>query len=626
MVKQNYFVNTSQKVMDVEVSFAGGMVSQIHPEKLNDDQSVLIENADLIQGGVLQARGAYNQTNTPSPTPISGNTQWRGKYQNLAGGQDMVAINGNLYTVSGNTYTKLNIAGLPTGFQTSRPIEAVQYRDKLYFATGSGIVVYDGVNASLLNAYAPNGLEALYIGTNGYAANPDNYLSDMTGAADVILGVVPSTRYGITNQNVTFTAYIEYINGDTLEYKWEIKKVVDADYPTTPAQDWSSSAKQFTTNIAIAGDYMIRVSMRKTGTTAVLSQYVLPRYKVQTTPDENPEQGVSFANLSTCNRILVWYDRLMIYGDTTYPDNLYISHLKNFAYFPRTNIIPIIDPLRGALNKVIGFKNFLVCFTDGSIQKLEGQDPSTYKVSPIHTTLGTKFGNSIQVMKNYLSFVGSDYGIYVLKTFNYASNDKINVERIDDNIRDVVVGLLKTSTKVLSTIYNNQYYLYIENSNGNLLYRYYYEYNVWVRDSTSLSFATLDCYNNVLLASAKTGGTFYSLDNTKFKDGTNTTYSVKIQSKDYDFGYPHHRKKLKQYQILAKITAVTTITVDTYLDNNLLSTTNLIYDPNQNTDAQKLSVMASGRFRYAKINLTIPVNEIFQIVGFAFVYKMNTPK
>jgi hypothetical protein len=40
MVRQNYFVNTSQKQMEVFSSFGGGMVTQAHPEKLKDNQSI----------------------------------------------------------------------------------------------------------------------------------------------------------------------------------------------------------------------------------------------------------------------------------------------------------------------------------------------------------------------------------------------------------------------------------------------------------------------------------------------------------------------------------------------------------------------------------------------------------
>jgi hypothetical protein len=609
--------------MDVQGSFAGGMVSQSHPEKLRDDQSQIMENADIIQGGVTQSRGAYSKTNDPS-TPISGLTQGKWRYANLAGGTDIVAINGNLYSVVNNSYTKIPITGLTNGFQTSREINAVQLRDKMYFATGSGIVVYDGSTASLTIAYAPNGLEALYIGTNGYSATPDTYLSDMTGAADVILGVIPDQRYGVINQNVNFTCYIEQISGDSLEYLWEIKQILDADYIVS--QTWSTS-KQWVGNFATKADYMVRVSMRKAGTTAVLSQYVLPKYKVQTTADEKPEPSISFANMSTCNKILIHYDRMMLYGDTTNPDFLYISHLNKFDYFPRTNIIKVTDPLRGALNAVVRYKDFLVCFTDGSIQGINGTQPTNYELFPIHTTIGAKFPYSVQIMKNYIAFVGTDNAIYYLKSFNYASDDKLNIDRLDVNIMDVVGGLLQTATRVLSCIYNNQYYLYIENSGTNYIYRYYYELGVWVRDNIgALQFKTLNTYQNILMTTSLNGGKIYQLKSNVFKDDVSTPYNMRILSKDYDFSLPLHRKKLKQFQLMAKITNATTINVSLYADNTLITTTPLTYDSTQNTDAQKLKVMAAGRFRYVKYDISIPVNEQVQLIGYGFVFKYNTPK
>jgi hypothetical protein len=622
MARQPYFVDSNTKQMEVFGSFGGGMVTQPHPEKLNDDQSILLENVDIVEGGVVQARGAYAQTNAPNPS-ISGNTQGFFRYRKADGTyQDIVAINGNLYTVSGNTYTQLNISGLAS-FQTTRPIEAVQYRDKMYFATGSGLVVYDGNTASLVQAYAPNGLEALYIGTNALAANPDNYLSDTTGAANVILGVVPSQRYGIINQPVTFTAYVQKVASDTLEYQFETKLRDEPNY--TVAQSWSTN-KTFTTSFSKQADYMVRVSIRKQGQGTVLNQYVLPRYRVNTTPDENPEPGVNFNNISTCNRIFVHYDRLYLYGDTTNPDFLYISHLNKFDYFPRTNIVKVTDPLRGALQSVKQYKNFLVCFTNGSIQMITGTNPKEFTKQPIHTTLGTLYPYSVQVMKNYIVFVGNDNGVYILKSFNYASDDKMNVERIDDAIRDNIGGLIKTSTKLLSCIYNNQYFLYIENTGGNYVYRFYYELGVWVRDSVSMSFRTMNTIDNTVILTDVSGGIVYQLKYDVFKDGTNTPYNMHIVSKDYDFGMPHHRKKLKQYQILAKMSPMTFISVSIYTDNQLLTTSQLTYDPSQNTDAQKLKVMASGRFRYVKTDITIPVNERVQLIGFGFVFKQNTPK
>ncbi len=623
MARQPYFVNTSNKILEVFSSFGGGMVSQAHPEKLNDNESVLLENADIVDRDIIQSRGAYSRINTPS-TAISGNTQGHFLYVGANGAvTEIVAINGSLYTVSGNTYTALSITNLAS-FQTTRPIEAVQLRNEMYIATGSGLVVYDGSTASLVQAYAPNPLEALYIGTNGYALNPDSYLSDMTGAANSILGVVPSLRYGVVNKWVTFTAYVETVSGDVVEYMFETKRYDEVNY--TIMQNWDTK-KDFTTIFSTKADYMIRVSLRKQGTTTVLSQYVLPRYKVNSTPDEKPEPGINFDNIKLCNRLFIHYDRLFLYGDTSNPDYLYSSHLNKFDYFPRTNIMIVSDPLRGGLNSVVRYKSFIVCFTDGSIQAITGKSPQEFEKFPIHTTMGTKKPYSVQVMKNYIAFVGNDNGIYVLRSFNYASDDKMSVERIDLQIKDALVGLISSSSMILSCIYNNQYYLYIENGTTNYIYRYYYEFNRWVRDNIgAIQFMTMMAANSSIKLTLVSGGSICQLKKDVFTDDVNTSYSVRIISKDFDFRKPHHRKKLKQYQILAGITSKTTINVKLYTDNTLAVTTSLTSDPNQNSDAQKLKIMANGRFRYVKSDITIPVNEVFNLIGFGFVFKENTPK
>lgn len=619
---QRYDVNKTIKNIRF-FGFAGGMASQYHPEKLADGQHILVENADIIAGGTLINRGAYAQTNNPS-TAISGMTQGRYRFYTTSGYTDIVAINGQFYTVSGNTYTQQTITGLSSGFQTTRPVEGIQYRNKMYFATGSGIVTYDGTSFSTITAYAPNGLEALYIGTNGYATNPSAYLSDTTGAADAILGVVPSTRYGVANQNVTFTAYIESVSGDTLQYQWETKKVSDGDY--TVAQAWGSS-KTFTTAFIDKDNYQIRVSLRKSGTTTTLSQYVLPKYTVNATPDENPEPDLNFSNLSTCNRIFVHYDRLFIYGDTTNPDNLYISHLDNFTYFPRTNVITITDPLRGALQAVIRFKNFLVCFTDGSIQQITGQDPSNYAVNPIHTALGTKNPYSIQVMQNYVAFVGNDNGVYILKTFNYASTDyKMNVQRLDNDIKDLIVGHISSSTKTDSCIYNNQYYLYVQTPTNNYIYRYYYDLNCWVRDSLSFQVATMDTVDNAITLTTTNGGTICKLQRGVYNDLVNTPFYMHLISKDYDMNMPHHRKKMKQFQLLCNLTELSAMDITVYGDNLPLVTQPVTHDPQQDSDADKLKVTTSGRFRYTKVEIMLQVTEDVQMLGYAFIFKLNTPK
>jgi hypothetical protein len=696
MARQPYFVNTSQKQMEVYSSFGGGMVTQAHPEKLRDNQFVLIENADIIQGDVLQARGAYSLVNScdvihyntmadfydeeitmdsllthtmdeiktvgltrnnvnsslyfttmeqwklekitfanlkeHTMTELktqgvakhnTGDSQGMFRYYTKTGYQDIVAINGKLYIVVDDlTYKKLSITGL-RNFQTSKVIEAVQYQDKLYIATGSGIVIYDGTSAYMMTAYKPNGLEALYIGTNGYATDPTNYLQNTIGVGVAILGVTVDNRYGVTNNNVTFTAYTQAPEGTSLEFLFETKKLADTAYTT--AQNWSTS-NVLVKSFASADDYMVQVSVRVAATTLTLSQYVVPKYTVSSTASQKQEDDIDYDNLSACNRLFVHYDRLFIYGDDAHADYLYVSHLNNFTYFPRTNTLKVTDPLRGRLQSVVRYKNMLLCFTNGSIQMIEGSSPTDYAITPVHTTLGTTYGHSVQIVKNYVVFVGNDNGIYILKSFNYASDDKLNVERIDEDIRDSIGTLIGTSTKILSTITNNQYFLYIENDEQNYIYRFYYEYGVWVRDKIDLSFQTLTTLDNSVISCDTNNGVVYKLKPDVFKDGKDKAYTMNVQSKSYNFNMPHHKKKLKQYQLVTNLSSISSIMTTVYADNNLLITKPLNYDPNQNSDAQKLNVMASGRFRCIKTDMTINVKEPVQLIGFGFVFKQNTPK
>lgn len=210
--------------MEVFSSYEGGMVTQAHPEKLRNHQSVLVENGDIVAGGVLENRGAYSRT-LENSGEFLGKTQGYFQYVRTNGTViDIVAINGKLYQVEDSaTYLHIPITGW-TSFQNTRMIEAVQYKDKLYITTGSGLVEYTGgANATPMTAYVPNGLEYLYIGANGYSVNPDSDIVDKVGVASLILAVVPNVRYGMINNPITFTAYIQKPSADTVEYQFETK-------------------------------------------------------------------------------------------------------------------------------------------------------------------------------------------------------------------------------------------------------------------------------------------------------------------------------------------------------------------------------------------------------------------
>lgn len=629
MAQQPYFVNSTDKVMEVFNSLGGGMVTQLHQSKMADDQLRLIENGDILAGGVVANRGGYKKTNDPS-TAITGTTQGVFWYDDNANGQTIVAINGKLYKAVGNLYTNLPITNLASGFQTTRLIEAVQYRSLMYFATGSGLVKYDGTTASLVSAYTPTGLEALYVGLNALAADPESYIADNTnGSANDILGLKCSSRYGLVNTYTDITAYVESVSGTTLEYRWSSKLVTESKF--TVWQDWSTN-KVYHHKYTKKADYTVKCEIRVQGTTAILDEYILPKFRNLSAPDPNPAPTINFADISTCNRIMLHYNRIVMYGDTNNPDHMYISHLNNFAYYPRNNIIRVFDATRGRLRACVTYKNFMLCFTDNSIQMLSGDSPANFALSPVHTTIGTNKPYSVSVMKNYVAFVARDNSVYIVKSVQFSTTDKLNVDRIDLPIQDDIKAKIAASSSVQTCVYNDQLYIYFPNaSQDSYLYRYYYELGVWVRDYNAvMQFANIKVINNVLWMTSIAGGRIFQLTKGYYYDDNTATanrFTLVLTSKDYDYGMPYHKKKLKQLQVLCDITTASTIVANLYSDNGTLLTANMVTTSGDATDdSQKLIASGSGRFRYVKADLRVQVLEDFSILGFGFVFKYGQPK
>jgi hypothetical protein len=604
------------------------MITQEHPSKLRDNEFVLLENIDIVAAGVATNRAGYKKVSDPSPMIVAGVSQGVFIYDTLGANMILHAQGGRLYKVVGNVYTEIAIINLPSGFQTTRPIEAVQLRASMYFATGSGLVKFDGgTTATLVSAYQPTGLEALYVGTNGLAADPDNYIQDNTaGAANLVLGIKSDQRYGVINKNVTFTAYVEKIASDTLQYQWSSKLVSEAKY--TVYQAWGSSktrTHKFTKN----ADYQIKCEIRKVSTTVVLSEFILPKFRVSSVPDVKPEATINFEDMKLCNRILLHYDRLILYGDTNNPDHMYTSHLNNFSYFPRTNIIRVTDPLRGSLRSVVQYRNFIVCFTDNSIQMITGVEPKEYVKQTIHTTIGTIYPYSVQIIKNYVIFVSQEGGAYILKSFNYSTTDKLNVERVDSSIRDSLKQSMVSATKILSGVYNEQYYISLTVGSTTTLYRYYFEYNIWVKDTVAVPFSTMKCGNNVMYLSTDTTGRLYSPTNNFYFDDVTTVFNMVVGTKNYDFNMSHHKKKLKQFQLMLKLTSTTVVTASLYTDNVLVNSTPTTASGvvgKDSMDSQKFIFAASGSFRYIKAVISIPVKGTTQLLDFGFIFKQSSPK
>src|SRR6185312_4836509 len=176
-------------------NFSGGINTTDAQAMMGDHELTDALNVSLDErGSVTRRTGMIHHL-----TPLTPNKEAQGYfryYKTATSFEEIIAIDGKL-EIDGKVVT---INGLTGGFQTARPIDAVQYYDKMYFATGTKLLQYDGKDVAVIEPYKPEPLEALYVGTNGLADNPNDYLEHGTGSTLQLTGVTFSSRYGVMNE------------------------------------------------------------------------------------------------------------------------------------------------------------------------------------------------------------------------------------------------------------------------------------------------------------------------------------------------------------------------------------------------------------------------------------------
>lgn len=484
------------------------------------------------------------------------------RYWNSSGNYEtIIAVGGKLLRDGG----VLPIEGLPDGFQKDRMIEAVQWKDKMFIATGTKLVEYDGLTAKVIEAYKPKPLEALYVGTNGLAAFPDTWMEFGEHDNLRVDGVFPSLRKGVSGQTTKFSAFISRPNPDkVIEYKWEYKLANRESLVL--GKDWTAGQSEWSFTPNEIGNYTIQVSIREKvepGQTAPEKppSGQIPSYTV-TAFNEN--ETIDTSQMHTCNRILLHWDRLIVYGDSKNKTTVYISHLHNPRYFPTNNTIAFENSEQEPLNILVKYRDFLVAFLPSSIQALYGKGPigdDTYRRVVLHTSLGCIAPESAKVMGNYITFL-SKQGIHILKSIGMVE-EKMNVEKIDSSIENMVTP----DQNACAIVYDNQYMLCYPDRR--MRFRFYYELGVWTKDeSPRLDFSRMYEWNGDLVGISSGTGQVYM-----FKDDTYTDagfiYEDRVLTKSFDFGEPHNPKKMKELQlIMARYQKDTNLSVNINVDDN----------------------------------------------------------
>jgi hypothetical protein len=535
--------------------------------------------------------------------------------------ETIVAVNGKLIRDGGD----LPITNLPDGFQTTRMIEAVQWKDRMFIATGTKLVEYDGITAKVVEEYKPKPLEALYIGTNGLAEFPDNFMQDGDGDILRVDGVVPSLRKGIMGETTTFSTFISKPPAmGAIEYKYEYKLanrdtfLLGKDWSTAKTWDWTPKD---------IGDYIIQVSAREVGSTVNPPAenpevFQIPVYKV-TAFNEN--EDIDTSQMHTCNRILLHWERLIVYGDIQNPRHIYISHLQNPRYFPTNNSLEFENNEQEPLQKLVQYRDFIVAFMPSTIQALYGKAPigeDTYRRVVIHTGLGCIAPETPKVLGNHIAFL-SKAGVHVLKSIGY-TDEKMNVEKIDIAIDN----LIPLDTDACAIVYNDQYQICFPRKLQR--FRFYREWGVWAKDDSPMfDFCRMYEWNEELVGQSQVTGKTYQFDETLYKD-VEFVYEARLATKAFDFDEPYNPKKLKEQQIImTNESSDENVKIEVIGDGGDYIITyqeaEMVREVNEKQNTTKIPLAPEDKVRTVQTVVRHKEAEKFSLLGLAYIFKSKKP-
>lgn len=541
-MRVGYNTKPYEKHMEVYQNFSGGLNTVSPPDGMLDTELLDMLNQDISERGSLKRRHGLRKL-------VNGITNPQGYFRHYKtdGTYDEIyAFDGNLYKNGTSVANLLPIlvGGTPNYvFQTTRPIEAVQFGGMTYIATGSKILQYDGSQCQEVDPYLPNTLEMTYLGPNILANDPESHLQDYYGLVASIDQAIPSKYSKTVNASIGIKVFCTFISGEEYEFAVQLRSASKKDDVwADPTDDmWEARdelLKQVygTERASTAGDYEVRVSMRKTATTEILSEMVIP-LTVTTLASETKE---ATNTIHQCNRVFLHWGRLMLYGDPANPATVYMSHLNTPNYVPSLLNLEFDSPRRESITQVVHYRNSLVIFTKSSTQALYGTGPEDYRRVMLHTDLGCVAPYGAAVMKNHIGFV-SLQGIYALKTMGL-TDDKATVEKLDVKISNIVPKdqnpLVVYTDGQLQVTYPNQ----------KMRFRFYDQLGSWTKDySEKFNFSVMYNIDGDIYCLSSLGN--YVFDRSVYQDD-DYNYTNYWETKYLNFGQPYHEKKLKELQVL----------------------------------------------------------------------------
>lgn len=547
MTRQQYQTKPYEKLMEAYQRFDGGLNTISAPDAMLDTELTDLLNTDIGERGSLKRRHGLRRV---KPLPAGKKQGYFRFYKTDGSFDEIFAIAGKFYMNDNSTDTP--IWGMDKDqYQKEKLIDAVQFNNALYIATGTKLVRYTteqgfwAMDHEDAGAYQPTTMEMTYIGSNILVPDPESHLKDTVGLVASIDYVLPSYTKEGSRYRLEAKVFSTNVTGEEYEFALHYRNINKRGeaWPDTHPWAWAKliyPRNVFGGNPSSPGEYELKAVMRKKGTTAILSEWegsiIIPE------TEEAPTK--STYTIHKCTRVTLHWNRLMLYGDPDNPTRLYMSHLNTPNYFPALLNLEFDNPRREPLTTILHYRNSLVAFTKTSTQALYGTGPSDYRRVMLHTDLGCISPNGAAVMKNHIGFL-SMQGIYALKTMGL-TDDKATVEKLDIKIANIV----PLDTDAIAIFNDSQLQFTFPSRKTRL--RFYHDLGAWTKDESELfSFAGISNIDGELfcLVDSTTYSGLYVFDKLVYNDHT-YNYTDLWESKYLSFGQPYHKKKLKEIHIL----------------------------------------------------------------------------
>ena len=359
-------------------------------------------------------------------------------------------------------------------YQNNRPIQGVIYKNKMYIATGTRIIVVyekdDILYAEPLDPRVLNSWDIQYLGFNNLSPFPERLLKEEFNIGMTRIGNLIVTDK--TDNDYTFKLFMSYDNGKTASdyrFKWEISEDNGATWSIISTFKNSASAGK-TTHVLTADPtkkYKIRCtfgrSFKSTWNPAddlyyyneLDGDYVLDKadgewfgsIMIDFDPAKHDYTQVSqkFLDISSCVKVTGDGNKFLFYDDINETGNWYKTVIDKPDYITDRGGLSFQTTKNEKLVGVVNFKGVIIAFSNGSgggnisivngngdDVEADGQDFSPYVKRIVNTSTSCDNYASIQATDNFLLF---KYGkvIYALDS-SELSKDIISLLSVNDRL------------------------------------------------------------------------------------------------------------------------------------------------------------------------------------------------